>query len=333
MKDENHISLILQTWHLPAIRSVTRPSTGTINQTFIVDTDSGLFVLRCYRHSKRCWVEREHYLIEHAISRGLPALLPIPLPDGESILEHEQGLYALFPYASGSQLRRDELDAEHSAAMGIFLAQLHLALADFEHPLIQPRSYCIDTVHSLSQIKAYEQHIRSLDNLQASDGYALKRLADQRDWLEQHADLDIDDLSTLPGQTIHGDYTESNLFFQNGQVSAIIDWDQAYSAPPAWEIVRTLDLVFRFAARESYIFLDAYQSLYPLSLHDLDLAAHCYSIMRGHDLWIYAAIYDQHNERIRQFLAPGGFRDLLGKWEHVKKSRPQKLAHTSSAYA
>jgi aminoglycoside/choline kinase family phosphotransferase len=47
----------------------------------------------------------------------------------------------------------------------------------------------------------------------------------------------------LGAQAIHGDYQSTNLFFAEDQLCAIIDWDQAYVASPAWEVMRTLDLV------------------------------------------------------------------------------------------
>lgn len=53
----------------------------------------------------------------------------------------------------------------------------------------------------------------------------------------------MEDLSSLEQQVIHGDYQEINLFFEDGKVSAVIDWDQSYVAPRASEVVQTLHYV------------------------------------------------------------------------------------------
>ena len=157
--------------------------------------------------------------------------------------------------------------------------------------------------------------IRALPSRTVSDKYALKRLEGQRTTVQHEATGNLDELASLPSQAVHGDYTETNLFFENGRVSAIIDWDQFYVIPRAWEVVRTLDIVFRFAPQPCRAFLAAYRVIQPLTMHDLDVAARCYGLVRAHDLWMYAAIYDQGNDRVRAFIRPEGFVPIATHWE------------------
>lgn len=41
---------------------------------------------------------------------------------------------------------------------------------------------------------------------------------------------------------------------------------------------------------------------------------------RAHDLWIYNALYVEHNQRVRQYIGPepGTFSPLVERWEALK---------------
>ena len=104
------------------------------------------------------------------------------------------------------------------------------------------------------------------------------------------------------------------MFFKNSTVSAVIDWDKVYAAPDAWEVIRTLHLMLGFQAGSSIAFLRAYREERPLSINDLDVAAHCYGLMRAYDLWLFEGVYDGGNNRLRQFLKPGNFVPVECDW-------------------
>lgn len=314
---QNYEQLLLA-WDIGPIHAITPAASGTINQVLLVTAESGSYALRTYRHRERHYVADEHAIITYACARGIPAVAPIALPSGETMLERAGRWYALFPLAPGSQLTRDALGNTEWEAMGAFLAELHQALHDFPFAETRTRVMTVDPGVTLDAIAHYEAVIQALPNRAPSDEYALKRLQGQRAAVERQTAGNLDELDLLPRQAIHGDYTETNLFFENGRVSAIIDWDQFYVISPAWEIVRTFDLVFRFIPRPCHTFLAAYRAIQPLTTRDLEVAARCYGLMRTHDLWMYAAIYDQGNDRVRAFMRPEGFIPIATQWEGVK---------------
>ena len=88
MSDErmSHDLALLGAWETGAVLSAHAPATGTINRTLLIETTSGGFVLRCYRHAERTPVEREHAAIAFARDRGIPAVAPVALPNGEAWL-------------------------------------------------------------------------------------------------------------------------------------------------------------------------------------------------------------------------------------------------------
>lgn len=75
-----HDAAILAAWPLGAIRRVMMPQTGVVHRTLLVESATGCYALRAYRHAHRAPVEREHALIAYAAARGIPAVCPVPLP-------------------------------------------------------------------------------------------------------------------------------------------------------------------------------------------------------------------------------------------------------------
>jgi len=309
---------LLQRWQLGPVRAVAEAATGTVNQTLLVTTDRGRYALRTYRHDERLPIAREHAIIAHVRARGLPAVGPLPLPDGGTILEHGGRFHALFPRASGRQIPRHALGPDEALAMGTCLGQLHRALADLPAAWRARRAFAIDRGATLAGIARIELAIQGRTTHDATDAAALAWLADQRAWLARcAADAHID-LSPLEHQVIHGDYQETNLFFTPARVSSVIDWDQTYLAPRAWEVLRTMHFAFGFASALCRPLLAAYRAVFPLPLADLDHAVAAYALKVGHDLWIHEEYYLHGNGRVRQFFQPGGFVSPATHWAHLR---------------
>lgn len=303
---------IFDVWRLGPIRALAQPDSGTVNEIVRVTTDAGDYFLRAYRHPERAPIE--HAVIAHAQARGLPAVGPLPLPDGATLLERDGCRYALYPRAPGRQSARSDLSAGEVAAMGGFLATLHLALRDF--PLTEARRgvYPVDRAATLAGIARLEETIHNRPGTDPLDTIALARLAARRTWLEGQTDKAAVDQVEVNEQLIHGDYQESNLFFDTGRVSAVIDWDQVHVASRALEILRTLDFVFAFAPTACRTFLTAYRAVQPLSKDDLDRGAATYGLKQAHNLWIYNAYFLEGNERVGRFITPGGFVPFTDRW-------------------
>jgi homoserine kinase type II len=309
---------ILDAWQLGPIRALAQPDSGTINEIVRATTDNGDYYLRAYRHPERA--PYEHAAIAHARARGLPAIGPLPLPGGSTLLERDGRSYALFPRAPGRQFGRGALGPGEVAAMGSFLATLHLALRDYPRSAGRPRSFRIDRAATLAGITRLEEVIRRRPGTDPIDAIAAARLAARRVWLERQPENAAVDHAVLDEQLIHGDYQETNVFFAAGQVSAVIDWDQTYVASRAWEIIRTLDLVFAFAPEPCRTFLAAYRTIQPLALADLDCAASAYGLMRAYDLWLYTAYYLEGNDRVGRLITPGTFVPISDNWASLRSA-------------
>lgn len=325
---------ICKIWGIPPIHTVQEPAYGTLNRIYLLTTVSGTFVLRAYRYpaTERGAVKAEHELIAYARRHGLPAIAPLALAGNtqETIYEHNQQLFALFPHAPGFQTPRQHLTIEHAAAMGEMLATLHQRLANYPHTRVTHRSLDVDTPSALATIDQLLTLLQAKEKPEQVDRQALKRLQQRKAYLVQASYYQ--DAVHFPDeqQVIHGDYHDANLFFDDVSkereqraysVSAIIDWEKAFVAPRTYEVLRTLQYSFSMQTEHTQAFLQAYHRLRPLSLAELDAAAIAYGAITDHQLWLYTAYYFEQNTRVKPLMMHNdtdNFVPFAETWRHLR---------------
>ena len=303
---------VLEAWHLEPVRHIAPTALGTMNETFVVTTASRRLVLRRHRRRDRHAVAREHEVIGHARRGGIPSPAVIPAPGGAPLVEHAGRWYSLFAFAPGHQVTRDELTVDHARSMGGMLARLHVALADCAFPPSAPPAPPT-RAETLGRLQELITEIERWEPAGEQEEWALQRLRTRERWLRSN------DVPIPPGppgsvQMVHGDYQESNLFFADGEVVAVIDWDKAGPAAPADEIVRAMYLALHLQAARCAAFLAGYRTVRDVPTAALDAAAAWYGVRQAHSLWLYETIYRQHETRARQFLRPGHFVPFTEKW-------------------
>jgi Ser/Thr protein kinase RdoA (MazF antagonist) len=153
-----------------------------------------------------------------------PILAPLMAPDGSTLLSYHGRVVELFPFVSGEQLDREDARLRQAAAQ--LLAQVHMTL--------------------LSQT----QHAASL----ARKGVVGEQLAHTSTDPPGLHDPDLDrwhrTLRAYPAAfttgLIHGDYYRGNLLTQEGQIVALLDWDDLHPdfliqevAWASWEFGKT----------------------------------------------------------------------------------------------
>jgi len=307
---------IITAWQLGPPQRIVRPDSGTVNTIVKVTLDGREYFLRAYRHPDRA--PHEHAVIAHARAHDFPAVAPLLLPNGDTLLDRDGQRYALFPHAVGQQYPRNALTTTIIAAMGTNLAALHHALRSFSAAAPRRITTRCDRAATLAGIVRLETAITSRDGSDPIDRIALARLKARHDWLRgQPAETTIDP-ALLDEQLVHGDYQETNLFLDDNRVCAVIDWDQAHRASRAWEIMRVLDFVYGFRPEPCRLFLAAYRVTQQLTLDELDRAAMAYGLVQAHNLWVYEAYYREGNTRVGQFIRPGGFIPPAERWAQLR---------------
>ncbi|HEU4325627.1 MAG TPA: hypothetical protein VFS21_20980 [Roseiflexaceae bacterium] len=118
---------VLSAWELAPVLDVAPVEAGSVNWVSCVRTAASLFFLRTYRTADVAVVEREHSLIAHMRTAGIPAVAPTTARDGRTLVAMDGTLHALYPQAEGEQIERAVVPTPLASAAGTMLAQLHNA--------------------------------------------------------------------------------------------------------------------------------------------------------------------------------------------------------------
>lgn len=180
---------------------------GVSNSNFLLETDAGRFILTLYEER----VEERDVpfflaLMRHVSERGVTAPQPVAARDG-IVLGRLCGKPAvLVTYLDGVSLRRP--NAEQCSQMGILLAAMHAATADFG--LHRPNALGMTAWAAL-----FEPAREKADTVAPGlAGFAAAEIEFQaRHWP-----------AGLPAGVIHADLFPDNVFFLKGRLSGVIDF-------------------------------------------------------------------------------------------------------------
>jgi homoserine kinase type II len=317
--EEQNITTLLKNWTDEPLLQFRKADSGTINDVWILTTPKQRFVLRRYYHRFRERIELEHEVVNWAYEHGIPAVCPIPTCSGETYHIHEERFLTVLPFASGRQVDRKRMSRLEIREMGRFLGHMHGVLTKCPIVGITALYYRHEREATIAKIEELLTRIEAIQPKVDTDRYTIDRLRSRLTWLESRPPMEETSTETADAFPTHGDYQNTNVFFEGDTITAIIDWDKIFRAPAAWMVVRALDLMFRFSPESSQVFLDGYRQEHALTMGELDAAVEQYGIMRAYDLWLPTEIYEHGNDRVRQFVFPGRFVPMMEKWA---KARP-----------
>lgn len=193
----------LQPLGLGALRGYAGIAAGMQNSNYFVTTAAGRYVLTLFERIEPAALEFYLALMDHLARHGVPC--PQPLADAAG---DRWRLLAGKPAALLSCLpgQVDENPgAEQCRALGAMLAKLHLAGADFPHPLPNPCG------------AAWRQNI----------GQALLPgllPAEQRLLADELAFQAAQDTAALPRGIVHADLFRDNALWEDGRLSGVLDF-------------------------------------------------------------------------------------------------------------
>jgi homoserine kinase type II len=310
------VNRMLEAWRLEGVVAVSEVPEGATNRVYRVACADRVVYLRVYKRFDRAMALREHALIRHVRGTGLPAPLPIVASSGESVVERDGQLAALYEAAPGAQIAPGSARLQHARAAGEALARLHQATAGLPDVGYTPRTFGWDGATWVERLNVVESAIRARGEGNAGDAWALRRIAAQREWLSDAA-CAHSAVPRFPPQVVHGDYHDANLFFEGDRVSGIIDWEQAAFLPRAYEVVRACFFMFRLAPLLSQAFLLAYRSVSELSAAELADGAAIWGCNADHHVWPLEEVYLHGNERARRFIPHALFVPFAQAWRGV----------------
>lgn len=231
---------------------------GVENSNYLLTTQQGKYILTLYE--KRVNPEDLPFflhLMEHLAAKGVSCPLPMPRRDGALLSQAAGRPAAIISFLDGMSYRRPTV--AHCREMGIAMAELHLAGADFD--MRRDNSLSVNSwppLFEASRDRADEIH----PGLEQEISSEMMRL--QRDWP-----------SGLPQGIIHGDLFADNVFFLGDRLSGIIDFYFACTDALAYDLAIVLnawcfEADVNFNITKAQALFGGYQSVRKLSTAEIE---------------------------------------------------------------
>jgi Ser/Thr protein kinase RdoA (MazF antagonist) len=269
---------------------------GLINWLARVDAGHQSYVLKRYNpaYFRPDLIELSVAAQHHCYVHGVPVPAPVPNRMGELITGAPDASYVLFEYVEGRHLQPGRYSATAAHSLGEAVGRVVLALATDWRELREPWTLRKpdETVSQFERLlAAAEAGTTDLDRRTAQD--VRFRLA----YLHRHPDV-YAQISVMPMQWIHCDFLETNvLFASNGQVSAVVDFDNTTVLPRGFDFMRALAYCVTPLVPERDHYLRGYLEMAQPSRVELATYA---------PLWMYTAVCDIWPLEIR-YLEPERF--------------------------
>jgi homoserine kinase type II len=205
------------------------PLARGVNSNFAFTLAGGERVFaRVHEQVGEAAVQRHNRLVAHLAGRGVPTPAPLPRLDGGTIASHRGKPLALFRFRPGDLLCQARVTPRHARLVGEALGRIHRAGEGYSHAPIN--AYGVEDLRG--RLAALEA--RSLpDEVRADVAHLGDRLADLR--VSSRANAPAPALGV-----IHGDLFRDNVLWNDGELSAVLDFEYASAGLAAFDLAVTL---------------------------------------------------------------------------------------------
>ena len=255
--EETELTGLLQLFDIGTLVSYKGIAEGVENTNYFLETTAGRFILTLIE--KRASASELPFYIgfmNHLRGKGIPCPAVIPQKDGASVftLQRKPGL--LGEFLDGAWPR--EITPGHCQAAGELLAAMHVAGRDF--PMKRKNMLALPAWKGLIHACAARA-----DEVEPG---LFAFLEAELDFLQQHWP------KYLPRGTVHADLFPDNVFFQNDEISGVIDFYFARTETLAYDLMLALnpwcfDWKGDLDAAKSKALLETYQRTRPLAKNEL----------------------------------------------------------------
>lgn len=225
------------------VNSIEPLDGGDVNEVYRVEAGVEKYVLRVYAaETSTEMVGWGHALIGRVAASVPETIAPLSMSTGATFIERDGRVASLWPFVDGRRLDRSVTSDRLAAAR--ILGRLHAALGGLDgiearpgYPRWADVDWRAHRLWSWSRADRTEIGARvDLDSFERALGElpaALRELSD----------------AALPLMAIHGDYYSDNLLLADGEISAVLDWDECRLDWRAWEIAGAVWAFCRDASR------------------------------------------------------------------------------------
>lgn len=212
-----HLSLddantILDSYSLGRVLKLTPIDAGIENTNYFLDTERGgrcfSWVLTVFENLDSSELPYFCDLTEHLANKGLHVPAPERQLNGQQLFRLKGKSGAIVPRFSGAAC--DQPTSEHCAKVGQWLAQMHLAVDDFNGMRPMPRELDWMLAYQCELVPVLSEQENRLLSLAIED-------------FVQHSEA----LSACPQGAVHGDLFHDNVLFDEQGISGVIDFYNA----------------------------------------------------------------------------------------------------------
>lgn len=245
---------------------------GAINQTMLIKTNKGRFVLRIFPTKRpKKWIQHDLALLHCLSFQGLPVQQIIPSNQGKRLSTRNQQRYCLLGFVSGKHVFRPSLQQTKSLAKTI--SQLHQAMQKCRLPRIAKEKDLFDFSYDQQIIKKLKKQKKPLFEPFKEEAQTIQKKLKK---IDKHH---------LQKGLIHHDLAPYNILFQGKNVSAILDFDESCKGHLISDLAVLLG---HFPPKTEETFLKEYQKTIRLSSTEqkcLPLLKRHYRLYLGYWLW------------------------------------------------
>lgn len=213
-----------------------RLSGGAANEHWRVEAEPRPRVLRRY-HPRRTAesLPYEHDLLRFLADRKWPVPAPIATDGGETVVETEDGRWALFPFMRGAPAEGGELLLQRK---GSLLALLHEDLAQWPPRGQRPTFGRVDDLVAAVAPEGFRSFEDFLAWYADEDPERARALAETRQ--RNAAELDARGYRDQPAAAVYYECFGENVLFVEDTVTALLDFDMAHEDARVADIARSL---------------------------------------------------------------------------------------------
>jgi Ser/Thr protein kinase RdoA (MazF antagonist) len=276
--DEDVPGEVLEAFGLGAATCAVMPE-GAMNRHWRVIAGDRTVVLRRYGAMRSAETVRwEQRLVAHAAGKAWPTPVALPASGGQTLIEHGGRLWSLHSLLEGSPPSATSVGSRR--IMGRLLGRLHRDLEGFEERAQRPG---LGKVWELD-VMVEPAGAGSFNSLLAMFGKEHPEIAGRvrRERYRNLRELSRLHYPDLPDRPIHGDFEPWNLLFKDGQLTGVLDFDQARRDALACDIAPLLMPFTPLAPNLARALLEGYQSVRPLSELEWELLP---ALVRAALLW------------------------------------------------
>ena len=312
----NQLARLAEEFSLGALHGFRAIAAGTINSNFQIDTDRGRFFLRVNEGKNEDEVAYEVAVLSHLVAGGVSTPLPLVARTGLRYASFEQQYVSVFPWQGGHHAETGSISEDECRAVGRTLALLHHAGRDMRD--LHDGRYTFEHV-----VGAYEKFSGSNDPDLA---LAIAVIGNEISWLRGRDEM----RAALPNGLIHADLFPDNVLMHDGEVVALLDFEQACSGAYCYDLAVCLNawcFADAFVLERAAALLGGYREIRELEVCEIEgletelrASALRFTVTRIRDVYLPAAGAQITGKDFRRFLM------RLQTWQGMGPRRIADLA-------